>query len=175
MIPKHEAFCIKYIQNSGNATDAYIAAGYKCSANTAKANAARLLKRPEIQTNIQLLTEEALKKEEITIKDIVNELKKIAFCDHQLLFNEKGEPKSYNELPPDCIAAMDMFDLKRSVDGSYNLKVKFQDKIKALELLARYIGMFDKNKNDTNDNKWEITINKTYDPNEFNKSYYDNN
>ncbi|HPG41563.1 MAG TPA: terminase small subunit [bacterium] len=170
MLPKHELFCYKYIQNGRNATKAYLASGYKCSANAAKANAARLLKRSEIQKQIQGMSQQVIKNEQIQISDIVRELCYIAFSSLHSCINENGGWKQFHELTPECIAALDKYELRKHKNGSFTLNIKFKDKLKALDILAKHLGMFDKKRNQT-DNEWKITINKTYDPNEFNKGY----
>lgn len=173
MIPKHELFYFKYIQTGRNATREYIAAGYKCSANTAKANAARLLKRLDIQKFIEEISIDKLKNEQINAKAILNELGKIAFNSTHSFVNDDGTLKQFHDLSPDSIAALDTYDLKYLDDGSYKFSINFKDKLKALYLLARYFGLFDRNRAKL-ENNFTVTIQKLYEPNECNKNYYEN-
>lgn len=54
--PKHKNFCLNYVSNNGNASQAYIDAGFDVnSRQSAKAAAFRLLRNPEIQEEIKRL------------------------------------------------------------------------------------------------------------------------
>lgn len=55
---KQEKFCLEYAK-SGNARQAYLAAGYKCKDTTADANGCRLLKNAKVQNRLAELAGEA--------------------------------------------------------------------------------------------------------------------
>ena len=56
--PKQEAFCLAYVK-SGNATQAYKEAGYKCnSEGVVRANASRMLTNANIKSRIAELTKQ---------------------------------------------------------------------------------------------------------------------
>lgn len=66
--PKHEAFCREYMIDQ-NATQAYIRAGY--SENGANVSACQLLSNPNIKDRIADLTEEAMRRNRLTVDDII--------------------------------------------------------------------------------------------------------
>ena len=57
LTPRQEKFCLEYAA-CGNATQAYIKAGYKHKANSATVKASQLLKNADIQARLQELATE---------------------------------------------------------------------------------------------------------------------
>ena len=101
MNKKQKAFIMEYVKDR-NATQAAIRAGY--SARSAYSQAHDLLKKPEIQEEIEEFENAAAERSEITVDQIVDRL--------------------------NCIAS--------------NPREKTSDKLRADELLGKYLGMFTK-------------------------------
>ena len=134
-----------------NGTQAAIRAGY--SPKTAAAAAARLLRNVNIQAEIARRQKDLQRRTEISQDRVVKELARIAFADatdyacvETLTYeNEDGtvspvqivSPKDTDTLSDDQRAAI--AGIKQGANG---IEVKLHDKIKALELLGRHIGMF---------------------------------
>lgn len=134
-----------------NATQAAIRAGY--SPKTAAAAAARLLRNVNIQAEIARRQKDLQRRTEVTQDRVVKELARVAFADatdyacvETLTYeNEDGtvspvqivSPKDTDTLSDDQRAAI--AGIKHGANG---IEVKLHDKIKALELLGRHIGMF---------------------------------
>lgn len=134
-----------------NGTQAAIRAGY--SEKTAAATAARLLRNVNIQNEISHRQRDLQKRTEVTQDRVVKELARVAFADatdyacvETLTYeNEDGtvspvqivSPKDTDTLSDDQRAAI--AGIKHGANG---IEVKLHDKIKALELLGRHIGMF---------------------------------
>ena len=100
---RQKNFCFEYLKDF-NATQAAMRAGY--SKKIDNHNAHLLLQNPLIIKFLGELKKQHIEKAHLTIDDIVNELKSIAFA------------------PVD------------------NNKIKTESKIRALELMGRYMGMF---------------------------------
>ena len=147
---KQEAFVYEYLLTF-NATQAYLKAGYKAkNENTAAVAAHKLLRNPKIKKKISQLLEERRKKYAPTVENTIKELTNIAFSD---LFNlieidEYGNVKLRNitnlsESDRRAIHSL-TFDAKTGT-----IKIKMHDKLKALELLGKHLGMFEGEKPDT--------------------------
>lgn len=134
-----------------NATQAAIRAGY--SPKTAAAAAARLLRNVNIQAEIARRQKDLQRRTEISQDRVVKELARIAFADASdyacvetyMYENKDGtlsplqvvSPKDTGVLSDDQRAAI--AGIKQGANG---IEIKLHDKIKALELLGRHIGMF---------------------------------
>ena len=134
-----------------NGTQAAIRAGY--SERSARSIAGRLLTKDNIQREISRRQKDLQRRTEVTQDRVVKELARIAFADMtdyaqvetRMIEKDDGTELSYQavtltetaELSADQRAAI--AGIKQGVNG---VEVKLHDKIKALELLGRHIGMF---------------------------------
>lgn len=134
-----------------NGKQAAIRAGY--SAKTAEATAARLLRNVKVQAEISRRQKDLQRRTEVTQERVVKELACVAFADAtdyvqvetRTAVKNDGPELSYQtvtlkntaELSPEQRAAI--AGIKQGANG---VEVKLHDKIKALELLGRHIGMF---------------------------------
>ena len=134
-----------------NATQAAIRAGYK--ANTAHVIGAENLRKPKIAEEIARRQKDLQRRTEVSQDRVIRELARIAFAniadyihvETQTRTKDDGTEVTYQtvmfnetqELSADQRAALAV--VKQSVNG---FELKLHDKIKALELLGRHIGMF---------------------------------
>jgi phage terminase small subunit len=129
-----------------NQTDAYLNAGYKCPRSVARRNAARLMTNADILEKIKGVQRRAAKKAEITHQMILEQYAKIAFFNIRQLYDKNGNPKKILDLDDDTTAAIAGIDIlhKNTHSGEiYTIKkIRLNDKIKALDSLARIQGMF---------------------------------
>lgn len=146
---KQKLFCIYYIEDF-NATKAYKRA-YKCDYSTARTEGCRHLKKPNIKKEIQRLTIECLEEEEINSKLISKRVLdyyiRIAFAD----INDYVEVEVKEEVLVDGsrsrfnnIIVNSDFDgtIVTSVSqGREGLKLILADKMKALDFLAKHVGL----------------------------------
>ena len=165
MTAKQQRFCDEYLIDL-NATQAAIRAGY--SEKTAYSMGQRLLKNVEVQNCIQERKAERVERTEITQDMVLRELAIIAFSnaadyaavierevmhenkDGELIptLDRHGNPLKYKTVEP--VLTEDLTDdqkkalavIKRSKDG---FEVKPYDKVRALELLGKHLGMFTEN------------------------------
>lgn len=131
-----------------NTTDAAIKAGY--SAKSARAIGNENLQKPYIKNYLESRMKKKEERTEIS-QDQLLELKRIAFFDPRKLFDMKGRLKKITELDEDTRAAITSYDVSSHNDkkGDANFeqitKIRFLDKIKALELLCRHLGILQDN------------------------------
>jgi phage terminase small subunit len=143
---KQKLFCKYYLINL-NATDAAVKAGY--SKKSAKEIGHENLTKPHIKEYIQ----EQLKKKEneldITVDRVLKEIALIAFLDIKEFYNDDGTVKKVHEIEEKARRAISSVTTKEIVIGKgenaqfFNIEtIKSGDKLKALELLGRYLSMF---------------------------------
>lgn len=142
---KQRLFCIYYIERF-NATDAYKRA-YECSYNTAKTHGCKLLKNVAIKSEIDRLTEECLQEQEINSKLLNKRLFQkymdIAFSDITdfLEFNSEKVEGEFGPYLKNSVVLKDSNQLDGSLiseisEGKDGIKIKLQDKMKALQWLS---------------------------------------
>lgn len=125
-----------------NQTDAYLAAGYKCSRSAARRNAARLMTNADILAAIKRALEGAADKAEITQQRILEEEGRLAFLNPQNLVGADGNLLDLHELPEDVARAITGLEVIKQADGNLKFKFKFSDKGRSLERISRHLGMY---------------------------------
>ena len=146
LTPKQERFVQEYLVDL-NATAAAKRAGY--SKRTAYSIAIENLKKPEIQIAIQEAQKLLRNRTEITQEMVIRETAKLAFFDIRKMFDKDGKPLDISKLDDDTAAALVGLDVQDAVDGDgnyvgYTKKYKMADKLKALELLGKRFGTWEK-------------------------------
>lgn len=142
---KQKLFCIYYIENF-NATKAYQRA-YECSYATAMSEGSKSLRNPKIKIEIDRLTNECLEEQEINSKLLSKRLWKkyidIAFADitDYLEFNSKEVQGEYGTYTKNTISLKNSGEVDGSLiseisEGRDGIKIKLQDKMKALQWLS---------------------------------------
>lgn len=169
---KQKRFCDEYLIDL-NATQAAIRAGY--SEKTAYRTGADNLRKPQIEEYIAKRQKELSRSTEITQERVIKELALIAFSNnadyaHVVekkmkaevdgalvdVLDEDGKPVMYRTVEPVLTEELTeeqkraLAVIKKGRDG---LEVKSCDKVKALELLGKHLGIFtdkiEANVNDT--------------------------
>ena len=156
MTPKKKKFAKEYIIDL-NATQAAIRSGY--SKKTAKSQGQRLLTDDDIHYQLEKEIKKREKRTEITGDMIVKELATVAFVKESDFYHDDGRVKLLSELTDSQKSALASFGVK-SVhigDGEYEeIPIfKMQDKMKALEMLGKHFGIFEK---DNSQSKTELII-----------------
>ncbi|KAF5089802.1 Terminase small subunit [anaerobic digester metagenome] len=148
LTPKQAEFARQYLVDM-NATQAAIRAGY--SEKTAYSIGAGLLHKASVAEAIAAAQAKREKRTEITQDKVVAELARIAFGNARdvMDWGPSGVTlKSSGELTDDQAASVAEVSETTTREGG-SLKLKRHDKVKALELLGRHLGMFtDKVKNE---------------------------
>lgn len=164
-----QQFCHEYLKLGMNGTQAYLKV-YKNvkKEDTASVNASRLLRNAKVKEYIEELQSKAEEKAIVTIEDIVKELTAIAFTDRTKIsmMNKKtaslesGKSIDYEDVVFALTASLDEKTKKVIAGykkGKYGISVETYDKLKALELLGKYLGMFKESNTNVN-----ITIPQQY-------------
>lgn len=149
LTPKQERFVQEYLVDL-NATAAAKRAGY--SEKTADRIGPELLGKTCVSEAIQKEKEARQKRTNITQDMVIRECAKLAFFDVRKLFDANGKPLDISSLDSDTAAALvglDVQDVYEDTGGGkqfvgYLKKYKMADKLKALELLGRHTGAFDR-------------------------------
>lgn len=152
LTPKRQRFVNEYLKDL-NATQAAIRAGY--SAKTAHVIGPRLKEIPEVKAAIDAAIERRNKRLKIDQDKVIHELAKVALADikdylsyrtekTQVGVDEEGNPvfdyRAVIELvPSENVDGTIVQEVSLSHKGIFTFKL--QDKLKALELLARHLGM----------------------------------
>jgi len=161
--PKHEAFVQAYVSRGMNGTKAYRAVYPSIkSDDVAGAAAARLLGNVRVQARIAEIMRAGAERAEVTIEQVVRELKLIGFSDIRKVVSwrnelvtrtekgKDGEPVMVEVVMPrvtivdaDKIsdeAAAAVAEVSQTVNGA--LRVKLHDKHAALVSIGKHLGMF---------------------------------
>jgi phage terminase small subunit len=145
--PKQERFCLEYLKDL-NGTQAAIRTGY--SARTANEQAARLLAKASVSARVQQLLAKRNEKLELKADDILRELLRIAQVDIAKIYDADGLLLPIHEMPEDvrrAIAGVEVTEVGDDDRLVRTKRIRFWDKTKALELLAKVLKLLTENVN----------------------------
>lgn len=167
LTPKQKLFVEEYLVDL-NATQAAIRAGY--SERNASRIAVELLNKTQVQEKLQERMHEREKRTEITQDKVLNELAAIAFSNGsdfakvitRMGKNKLGEDVEYQDVELELTDKLPA-EKKKAIAGikmgKNGIEVSTCDKVKALELLGRHLGMW----NDKLQVDAEVIQNNPYD------------
>ena len=139
MTKKQKLFVEEYLIDF-NATQAAIRAGY--SVNTANEQGNRLLTNVSIKKAVEQKIAERSRRTGITQDRVVQELARIAFVKITDVVDDDGSIiTDANDDDLACIESYKVEDSNTINGGSRKREVKLASKMKALELLAKHLGM----------------------------------
>lgn len=145
---KHKRFCEEYLIDL-NGKQAAIRAGY--AETRAEVTASELLAKEDVQAYLAKRQKELQEATGVTQQRVLQEYAKIAFADIRQYYDLNGRLLTPHDIPDDAagaLAGMEVFE-----EFGYNQegdkvhigdtkKIKTYDKVKALDSLARHLGMF---------------------------------
>ena len=150
LTPKQQMFCDEYLIDL-NATQAAIRAGY--SERTAYRIGSELLQKTSVQEKLQERMHDREVRTEITQDKVLKELAAIAFANGsdfakvitKTSINKLGEEVEYQDVELEVTDKLPA-DKKKAIAGikmgKNGIEVSTCDKVKALELLGRHLGMW---------------------------------
>ena len=142
--PAQMRFVDEYLRD-GNGTRAYRAAYPGATYAAARTGAARLRKVPAVAAELKAGRAAQRRRTRLDADRLLRELAEIAFSDIGDLFDQDGSPLMPHQIPPYARGAIESLTVARTVSATgavtETFRVKFWDKGKALELLARHLGL----------------------------------
>ncbi len=138
MTKKQKRFIEEYLIDL-NATQAAIRAGY--SPDTAKSIGSENLTKPDIKAQIARAMAERSRRTGVNADRVVMELAKIAFVNANDVIDTETATLRPDALPEDT-AAIQSVKVKTFGEDGLEREIKMADKLKALELLGKHLGMF---------------------------------
>lgn len=153
MNAKQAAFVREYLLDL-NATQAAIRAGYP--ARSARSKGAQLLANVNVAEAIQLALKNRAERVEVKADDVLRELLRLALVDVTDAFDEQGNLRPLKDMPKDLRRAVSSLEWETVLGDTIMTddgievqsapiarvgKLKFWDKTKALEMLAKHLGL----------------------------------
>lgn len=144
MTPRQQRFIAEYLIDS-NATQAAIRAGF--SKRTAHSAGPRLLANVEVARAIAEDKKRIAERCDLTAARVLEELRRLAFCDPRSFFDAAGNLKPLAELTSEQGSALASFEvIKKNAEAGDGIidtvhKFKLWDKTRALEMVAKYFGL----------------------------------
>lgn len=149
MTAKQKRFVEEYLVDL-NATQAAIRAGY--SKKTAHVVACENLTKPKIMEEVKRRQEEIQRKLEISQESVINELVAIIRAngaDYAKVVNTKNTGTHVEFIPTDALAPEKLCAIASIKANSRGMEVKTHDKLRAMELLGKFMGWFDQKESDS--------------------------
>lgn len=141
MKEQQELFVQEYLVDL-NATQAAIRAGY--STRSAGAIGCELLKKPNIRARIDSEMAKLSRRTGVNQERVVRELAKIAFANPTDIIDlNTGEPREDAQaVDTAAISSIRVKKIPTECGDGIEREIRMADKLKALELLGKHIGMF---------------------------------
>ena len=147
---KNEVFCDEYLIDL-NATQVAIRAGY--SVESAGSIGSELLKKPEIRARIDKAMAERSRRTGINADRVLRELARVAFVDPSQVIDLNTAEVKPDAIKDDLAAIAGMKvkyvphkdfdeDGEPIIEQAIEREVRLADKLKALELCGKHLGMF---------------------------------
>jgi len=142
LTPKQMIFCKEYLIDM-NATRAIIEAGY--SKKSADTQGSRMLRNVKVKTYIDEMMKKRAERLDITADNVLKEISHTAFFDIRKIF-DNNVIKETDQLDDNTAKALGSIKVRREKQGNGNydevIEVKSNDKLKALDMLARHLGLY---------------------------------
>ncbi len=146
-ITKKQRLFISEYQVDFNGTKAAIRAGY--SPKRAAEMAYQLLQIPTVRKALDRAMEERLRKIGVRADRVLTEIARVAFSDLRNLYEEDGSLKLPHKWSDEAAGAVAGVDVVEEFEGKgkdrtligYTKKVRTYDKVRALELLSKHLGI----------------------------------
>lgn len=156
---RQKRFIAEYLVDL-NATQAAIRAGY--SEKTAKQIGSDNLSKIDIKTEIERRQGKTSAKLEITQEAVVRELAAIAFA-NGTDFAVVGKRNRVTITPTDELDPVKRSAVASIKKGKFGTEIRTYDKVRALELLGRHLGMFNGDAPDGGDDKVDELLERIED------------
>jgi phage terminase small subunit len=147
LTPKQKLFVAFYLKDK-NATRAAKAAGF--SHKTAEQAGSRLLSNVEVHTAVEVGLRKHLEKADLEAGDVIKELRRLAFVNVREAYDKDGKFLPIHKMPEDVQRAISNIEhdevtneVGEEVTTTHSTKkIKLNDKVRSLEILAKYFKLF---------------------------------
>lgn len=141
-------FVEAYVKNGGNGKQAAIAVGY--SPKTAESQASRLLRDVKVAAAVQARKQAALaqavEKTDLTVEEVLADLRDGMRFDPALLYREDGSMRDMHELPVEVRRQLEGVEFEEISIGGRSVgrvaKIKFPKKTAVREQAMKHFGLF---------------------------------
>jgi|HubBroStandDraft_5_1064220.scaffolds.fasta_scaffold42559_3 hypothetical protein len=133
---------------SGNGRQAAREAGYRGDVGR---RATELLKREYVREVVDRGRAHLVAKADLKAERVLRELMRIAFFDFRRLFNPDNSLKQFTELDEETASGISSADFRKGV-----VRLRFSSKIAALDLLGRYLKLWQGQGNEAADRLKEV-------------------
>lgn len=132
---REKLFCYLYLANQENGSQAAREAGYRGDVGK---RSTILLSRPHVAAVISRERNRLVAKAQLNAERVLDELMRIAFFDCRRLFRSDNSLIPLAQLDKDTAAVISGADFRKGT-----LRLRFADNLRALDLLGRYLKMWD--------------------------------
>lgn len=143
LTPRERAF-INAFAARPNGPAAVLAAGY--GDKMLRVTADNLLRKTKVANALRKRRAEVANETWISAVDVVREFTNMAFSDSRALFDANGTPIPLHEMDPEIAAMVKKFEVQETeVNGAITqrtYKYEVVDRMKALDALAKHLGLF---------------------------------
>jgi phage terminase small subunit len=148
-------FAREYMANGMDATKAALTVGYKDTPNT-RFMASSLLKKPVVMAEIDKIQNKQLSRIGRDTGKITDSFAAIAYANVTDVYKTWTELKKFDELTDEQKNCISEIDVKSVTDRNGNttdyIKIKFHDKLVALDKLAKMTGLYNEEENKSTQN-----------------------
>jgi len=166
-LTKKQRFFVAFLpQVKWVGSEAVKRAGYRAKDDQSACEmASQLLKVPQVRAAVERLTEQHLQKIGVHSERVLTEVARVALSDLRNLYKEDGSLKLPGEWSDEASAAVSGVEVLEEFAGTgkereligYTKKVRTYDKVRALELLSKHLGIIGNGKHrDRDDEEGEI-------------------
>jgi phage terminase small subunit len=147
LTPKAQRFVAEYLKDL-NATQAYLRSHDGVTYETARVEASRLMAKPDVQDAIAKAKAERSRRTHVTQDKVVRELARLAFSDMrdfaewEMIDTQFGPKMATTLHASSSLPGQHARAIAEVTHTQFGPKVKLHDKVRALELLGKHLGMF---------------------------------
>lgn len=139
---RRDKFCLEYAFNGGNATQAYIDAGF--SKRGAKQSAYRLLTHADLRDRIRMYRDAAFEVAVASKMEIVREASILAVFDPKNMFDEDGNILALHQMDEATRKSINEIEIMLGDEGMKTLKVKYgKDKRGYVDMMMKFYNAYE--------------------------------
>jgi phage terminase small subunit len=138
---RRQRFVERYLVNNHNAAEAAVYAGI--SPASAKQAGCAMLKEPSVREALAARAQAVSAAAEMSSERWARELSAVAFADPADLFGDDGNVLPLEQMPPRVRACLSSIKV-RNEGGVVTTEIRFWNKVEALGIMARHLGLFEK-------------------------------